>query len=383
MPRLLWLGLHYLMIAALLLACDHQQSVPTGSTDIQSILSGQAHEGFQRADSPRTFHFPADHGPHPQFKLEWWYITGNLTSQQQQHFGFQITFFRFALSPQQTQRDSHWANNQMYMAHFAITDVAQAKFHHFQRMSRAALDLAGAQTTPFKVWVYDWTLQSETQDFFPLSLTAQDNDINIKLNFQSEKPLILQGTHGLSQKSRAPGNASYYYSFTRLLTTGQIHMGNNIYQVTGLSWMDREWSTSTLAKNQIGWDWFALQLSNQQEIMFYQIRQKNGQADPMSRGTHVHPDGQTTPLLPSEVNIKILKYWTSDTGITYPNAWQISIPKYAINLSIIPYIANQEINLSMRYWEGAVKINGSMGQEQVSGHGYVELSGYAKKPTKH
>jgi len=384
MARLLWLGVNYLaylLMATLLLACDHQQSMPAGSTDIQSILGGEAQEGFERAESPRRFRFPDDHGPHPQFKLEWWYITGNLTSKQQ-HFGFQITFFRFALSSQQTQRDSHWASNQMYMAHFAITDVAQAKFHHFQRMSREALDLAGAQTKPFKVWIYDWALKSETPDFLPLALTTQDKDIKIKLRFQSEKPLILQGTNGLSQKSSAPGNASYYYSFTRLLTSGQIHIGKNIYQVTGLSWMDREWSTSTLAKNQIGWDWFALQLSNQQEIMFYQIRQNNGQPDPISRGTHVHPDGQTTPLLHSEVNIKVVKYWTSDTGITYPNAWQISIPKYRINLSITPYIANQEINLSMRYWEGAVKIEGSVGSEQVSGHGYVELSGYTATPKK-
>ncbi len=332
--------------------------------------------GFAHVTEPRPLIFPADHGPHPAYRSEWWYYTGNVTTAAGRHFGFQLTFFRSVLTPKIIERPSAWSTNQIYMAHFALTDVSGKRFQAFERFSRAALGLAGAQAQPFRVWLEDWSVEGLGEETFPMRLRAAQDGIAIDLTLQNTKPIILQGDNGLSQKG-AGGNASYYYSLTRMPTQGRVYIDGQDFSVQGLSWMDREWSTSALEKDQVGWDWFALQLSNHHEVMFYQIRQRDGSIDPSSSGILVYADGSTRLLTPDTVQIEILDFWQSPhSGTIYPSHWRLHIPVEEVELEIVPYLADQELNLLVRYWEGAVQIQGRYKGQQVNGSGYVELTGY-------
>ncbi len=348
----------------------------------QALSSGET-SGFARAYVPREFLFPADHGPHPEYKHEWWYITGNLRDETGRHFGFQLTFFRFALKPETARRTSDWATNQLYMAHFAVSDVAGQAFRRFERFSRAAAGLAGATATPFRVWLEDWFLEGtggKAVDAMPsLRLYAQAQDIGIDLVATSDKPIVLQGERGLSRKSATPGNASYYYSATRLRTKGLIRVGGQRFTVEGLSWMDREWATSALDRDQIGWDWFALQFADDYELMFYRLRMRDGSAHAFSQGVLVAPDGSVRQLSADRVRLEVRDYWTSGrTGTRYPSNWRLSVLDNDMQLQIEPYLPDQELDVSVRYWEGAVKVIGTHKGMPVHGDGYVELVGYSR-----
>lgn len=344
---------------------------------VADVLSGDD-AGYARAFEPRPFSFPADHGPHPTFKTEWWYYTGNLQTAEGRRFGFQLTFFRSALSPEPVKRTSAWATHQVFLAHFALSDIANRRFYAFERFSRAAQNLAGAQRQPFRVWLEDWSVEGAGNDALPMRLRAAQDGIAIDLSLHSAKPPVLQGDRGLSQKGPEPGNASYYYSLTRMPTRGTLQIGDHRFDVQGLSWMDREWSTSALSRDQVGWDWFALQLDDGREIMFYQLRQREGRADPLSKGSLVQPDGTVRVLTSDDCLIEVLHHWQSPrSGIRYPSGWRIRIPIEYLELEVIPHIADQELDVSIRYWEGAVRVQGRAQQQPVAGHGYVELTGYA------
>lgn len=344
---------------------------------IAKLLSGGNTAGYARAYGPRAFSFPADHGPHPQYRQEWWYFTGNLATLQGRRFGFQLTFFRIALAPAPVARDSDWATNQAYMAHFTISDIAAGRFHTFERFSRAALKLAGASARPFRVWLEDWSAEGMGENGLPLHLQAAQDAVAIDLTLGSLKPPILQGEQGLSRKGPAPGNASYYYSLTRMPTRGTIRVGSETFKVEGLSWMDREWSTSALGEGQVGWDWFSLQLSDGREVMFYQLRQRDGSTDPFSGGTLVRTDGSSRSLGPDDVELRVLAHWRSPgTGVRYPSRWAFRIPDEGLELEVAPYLAGQELDLSVRYWEGAVQAQGNAHGRPVTGSGYLELTGY-------
>ncbi len=342
--------------------------------------------GFARADRPRVLRFPDDHGPHPAYRTEWWYYTGNLKSAAGRHFGFQLTFFRTALNapPGRVKRTSAWGTQDVYMAHFALSDVEARRFHAFQRLSRAALGLAGASAAPFRVWLEDWSATGEMAVGQPVSmqLSAEEQDVALHLRLRADKPLVLHGQNGLSQKGPTAGQASYYYSFTRLLSTGVVRLGDEEFQVQGLSWMDREWSTSVLSDDIQGWDWFALQLTNGQELMVYQLRPQSGDSRPLSSGSLVAADGTTQTLGSADVQIKVLHTWQSPTdGTTYPAKWRLRIPGAAMDLTITPYLADQEMHTLIRYWEGAVRVQGSVQGRPLEGDGYVELTGYAENKT--
>ena len=227
---------------------------------LADVMTNRNSEGFARATTPRKFVFPDDLVAHPEFQTEWWYYTGNLQTEQGRHFGFQFTIFRNAINPDSIKRSSGWATNQVYMGHFAVTDVDDEKFYAFERFSRGANELAGAQSKPFGVWLEDWRVEStqqETTNPAPnMKIQAAENGISINLDLQNTKPVVLHGDRGLSQKGAEPGNASYYYSLTRMNADGQIQINDNSFKVTGLAWLDREWSTSALDKDQAGWDWF-------------------------------------------------------------------------------------------------------------------------------
>ena len=346
------------------------------SLNFRDLLSGSDNDGFERAIEKRQFSFPKDHGPHPTFKTEWWYFTGNVEDKKGRKFGYELSLFRFAIESEPVKRTSKWVTNNVYMGHFALTDVEQGNFYNFERFARDGAALAGAQPEPFRVWVEDWSVESARGEGQPWRLRAEREGIAVNLLLTPEKGIVLQGNEGLSQKSEESGNASYYYSIPRLATTGTIAVKKKSFEVNGRSWLDREWSTSALSNDQSGWDWFALQLSNGYDIMFYQLRLKEGGVDPFSAGKLIAPDGSTIPLSPEDVEIKVLEKWESPLGGSYPIKWNLNLKKEGLLLVVEPLIRNQELNLSIRYWEGAVKVTGKQRGMPLSGKGYVELTGY-------
>lgn len=341
---------------------------------VAGVLGGDAPDadGFARVTGPRPLVFPDDHGPHPDYRHEWWYFTGNLRAADGRRFGYQLTIFRIALAPQAAPRASAWAFNQLYMAHFALTDVAAGRFHAFERFARGALGLAGAQAQPFRVWLEDWRIAGAGDDMFPLALVATQDGVAIALNLARDRGYVLQGDNGYSRKSADPGNASYYYSATRLVTGGTVTVDGRTVDVSGTSWLDREWSTSALGPEQAGWDWFALQLDDGRDLMYYRLRNKDGSASEFSAGMLLAPDGAIEKLGANDVVLEELAHWRSPrTGTRYPSRWRLRLPAHALSLDIAPVIADQELDLSVRYWEGAVSVVGAVG-----GAGYVELAGY-------
>lgn len=348
--------------------------------EVQAQLVATADDaaGFARAEGLRPLEFPADHGPHPDYQTEWWYYTGNLETGGGRHFGYQLTFFRRALVPpaQRQDRPSNWAANQVYMAHFALTDVAGGRYQAFERFARGAAGLAGAQGTPYHVWLEDWSAEEVEPNV--VRLRATQDGLTIDLLLTDRKGPILQGDGGYSQKGPEPGNASYYYSQTRLASSGTVQVVDEIYQVNGLSWMDHEFSTSALAPDQVGWDWFALQMDDGRELMVFQIRKVDGSVDPFSSGTLVTPDGSTRHLSRDDFEIRVGDTWRSPhSGATYPSQWTVRVPLADLTLDVEPYLADQELNVSYAYWEGAVQIRGEQAGSVISGSGYVEMTGYA------
>ncbi len=358
-----------------------QQQPGEARATVSGLPSGASEYNteFARALQPRAFVFPADHGPHPDFQTEWWYYTGNVTDATGRHFGYQLTFFRRALLPlQEVQaRESALAPSQIYFAHFAVTDSAADKHASAERFSRGAGGLAGANADPYKVYLENWSAVGLNQTGDAIRLSAQNGAYSITLTLKSIKPIARHGNQGLSAKSDTPGNASYYYSFTRLQTEGSIQTESGAFDVTGQSWMDHEWSTSALGPNAQGWDWYALQLSDQRELMLYRFRNTDGTIDPVSGGTLIQPDGSTRVLRQDQIVIDVLDQWRSpDNGAVYPVKWRVRIPDYSVDLQVEARIKDQQMNVSITYWEGAVKITGQSDNAPVTGVGYVELTGY-------
>ncbi|WP_455384569.1 lipocalin-like domain-containing protein [Acidihalobacter prosperus] len=370
----------------LLLAACGQQSGDAGrgaGIDLQQALDGGDTAGFARALAPRSFVFPADYGPHPRFRTEWWYFTGNLRDKQGRPYGFELTFFRIALAPHRPAGASHWLTNQLYMAHFAVTDASAGRFVAHQRFARGALGLAGARARPFRVWAGDWSVRGAAGGGFPWHLRAADETADLRLKLMPRQGVILNGEHGLSRKGPAPGDASYYYSMPRLAAAGKLRVGGRTLSVSGTVWLDREWSTSALAPDQVGWDWFALRLDDGSDLMFYRLRDRSGRTDPYSAGTWVSPQGQVEHLAADAVRIDVLGHWDSPHGGRYPARWRLRVPSLGLDVEVQPLLANQELNLAVRYWEGAVRVRGSRAGKTVSGNGYVELTGYAgARPVK-
>ena len=360
-----------LLLVFALVACEAQQPVNTPAVRVEQVLGAQPDAGFARAFEPRAFQFPEDHGAHRDYAIEWWYLTGNLLTASGRRFGYQFTLFRVALRPGEALQDSAWRTQQIYMGHMAISDIDAARHYSAERFARAAAGLAGARAAPFEVWLGPWSMHADN-DLFPLTVAAQSEDIGLSLQLQSgNKPLVLQGERGLSRKSATPGNASYYYSFTRLPTRGELRIGDTMYTVQGDSWLDREWSSSALDRQQTGWDWFSLQLDDGRDLMYYQLRTRQGGVDAFSSGSLVAADGEVRSLLPDQVTLTPLRYWQTEDGTRYPVGWRLQAPEPGLDLEVQALLDDQFMNHSVRYWEGAVEVSGSH-----TGKGYLELSGY-------
>lgn len=340
--------------------------------------SNQEIINYKKAIDIRDYKFPEDLGAHPEYLTEWWYYTGNLLTEDGRHFGYQLTFFRRAISDQfEISSTSEWASNQIYLAHFAVTDTSSNQHYVFDQISRGSAGLAGTAVDPlFSIWLKDWQIVQLEDNVYRMKAGSDDVEINFILT--DLKGISFHGDAGLSQKGSEIGNASYYFSQTRLETMGTIRISNEEFNVKGFSWMDHEFGTSTLGSNQIGWDWFSIQLDNNTEINLFQIRQEDGSISEFSSGTIIYPDVKTENLENDEFKIEVLETWQTSDQIKYPNKWDINIEQMNLKMEITPVIDDQEMNLFFRYWEGAVRINGTFNGQDISGYGYVELTGYAQ-----
>ena len=334
-----------------------------------------------QAQEPRTWHFPRDHGAHPEYQTEWWYYTGNLLDTAGRRYGYQLTFFRFGVNQDADTLANPWQLRDIYTAHAAITMEEGKTFCFKERVSREGPGLAGTRTDRMEIWLFNWSAGMRDG---AILLEAYDAGLEIKLTLQPLKPPVLHGEGGLSRKGSVPGQASYYSSLTRLETRGTLRAGadNTPLSVTGLSWYDHEFGSNQLAPGQEGWDWFSLHLSDGRELMLYMIRKADGAVEEFSSGTLVEADGTWRHLRLSDFTVRVLKRWDSlQSGARYPARWQMRIPSAQIELLVTPLISNQELitgrSTGIIYWEGAVNAAGISQDAPITGQGYAELTGYA------
>ena len=368
-------ALRALLLPVLLLifnaAC--QPAKPVAKLKPGDVLGTAVHSGFDRAIQPRAMHFPRDHGAHPRFKTEWWYLTGHLWSGQRE-FGYQVSLFRFGLRPGASTAEDSWRADQIYMAHFALTDLEAGVFHAAERLSRGAAGLAGAATEGLDVWVEDISMSLREG---VLRVRAADRGYLLDLELTPTRSPLLHGEHGLSRKSATAGNASYYYSMPRWSGAGLLRSPEGDFQVTGDGWLDREWSSGSLSAEHSGWDWFALQLDDGSELMLYRLRYREGGADAFSQGTFIGPGGDPVILSAGEVRFGIKRRWESPVSrARYPVAWRIEIPTLELAVDLEALADDQELDLSFRYWEGAARVSGRRQGNPVTGRAYLELTGY-------
>jgi predicted secreted hydrolase len=340
---------------------------------------------FRLATPGYQYVFPRDHGSHDDFRTEWWYYTGHLTAKNGRQFGYQLTFFRRGVPRNRVKTlPSQWSITQLYLAHFAISDLSDEQFHYDERISRAGLGKAGAEPGGLQVWVDQWSAESPMTGPLTQQLRASNDSIGLELTLSPEKPLVVHGVGGVSRKGGAAGQASHYYSFTRLATTGALTLGTERFDVTGTTWMDHEFGSADLAEDLVGWDWFGIQLENGTDLMLYRLRRADGSTDPASSGTFVDRDGRTQHLTVNDFSMEPSTFWTSPkTNARYPQRWHIVIPSMQLSLDIIPQLAGQELVTSrstqVTYWEGAIEVNGVAQGKTIKGQGYMELTGYAER----
>jgi predicted secreted hydrolase len=324
------------------------------------------------------YEFPRDHFDHPDFQTEWWYYTGNVKSSDGHRFGFELTFFRQAVS-RDAAKIHLWDVRDLYLAHLALSDLEGHEFYHEERTSRAGPGLAGVSATDGRLWNGNWQIQWQGGE---QQLQAANARFQLEFTLHSAKPPIVNGENGVSQKADGPGRASHYISLTRLATNGRITLGGKIFDVTGLAWMDHEFFTHQLENNQVGWDWCSVQLDDATELMVFRIRRNDGSTDPYSAGTFVAADGTSTHLRSSDFSLQPLQEsWTSTSNhAVYPIRWAISIPKLGIALAVQTSLPSQEITggtkITPSYWEGAVTFTGHKQKLPAAGVGYLEMTGY-------
>ena len=325
------------------------------------------------------YEFPRDFFAHPAFQTEWWYTTGNVKASDGRSFGYELTFFRQAVSRDESQRGS-WDIRDLYLAHLALSDLDGGHFYHAERINRAGPGIAGVNAPDGKVWNGNWSAvwnKDGTQQ-----LVAQDDDFQFSFILRSEKPPVIHGENGVSQKAEGVGRASHYFSQTRLATTGTIEVKQRKFGVSGLSWMDHEFFTHQLSAEQAGWDWFSIQLEDKTELMLFILRRKDGTIDPFSAGTYVDASGKWLHLRVMDFSLQPQgAIWKSPvTGAAYPIEWNISVPNLDLSLAAKTKLAQQELTGTTKfaptYWEGAMEFSGTRANAVIHGAGYLEMTGY-------
>ena len=373
--RIIGIGLTILAVVIFGFSLVEPLSGSEVSANTQLAIPETDISGFSQAIDPWDWQFPQDHGAHPDFQTEWWYYTGNVATEDGRRFGYQFTIFRRAISPENYVSDSEWRTDQIHMAHFTISDIAEEEFYHDVRYSRGGAGLAGAVADPvYRVWLEDWQVIGENEDATLQRITAETEDFGLDVQLEQVKPPALQGDNGLSPKSDEVGNASYYYSLTRLLTSGTITINDETFEVTGNTWMDHEFSTSALGGQAQGWDWFGLIFDDNTELMVGQIRLTDGDKEPAFGGLMINGDGSTRYLAADDFTITSTDTWISPhTDAEYPSGWEIELKgDEGFAITVTPLQNDQELHgTGIEYWEGAVRIEGDK-----TGYGYAELTGY-------
>ena len=338
-------------------------------------------EGWRQAAPGHVWQFPRDHGSHPEYRIEWWYYTGNLASDRGRRFGYQVTFFRVGVDPA-PENPSRWAVRDLHMAHLALTDLESGRHRFGERLDRGGLGWAGARAGTLEVWNGGWRA---SLDGGLHRLEVVDRSFGVDLRLEPGRGPTLHGEDGLSRKGPSAGNASHYYSMTRMPTTGRVRLDGEWIDVAGASWMDHEFGTTFLEPGQVGWDWFSLQLDDGADIMVFQLRRADGRPDRHSAGTWIGADGIAAPLDGSDVRLVPGRRWTSPgSGAAYPVEWRVEVPGRRAILDVAAALDAQELDTAastgVTYWEGAVTVNGRVGGRQVRGRGYLEMTGYSGRP---
>ena len=355
------------------------------STEASTATAGPPVATWKSAAPGRPIVLPADHASHPDYKLEWWYYTGNLDGPQGERFGFQVTFFRVGVDPNPAGR-SRWAVRDLFMTHVALTDARGRRYLFAERLNRSGPGWAGAETERYHVWNEDWQASLDGQAHrLRASAVSNGEDgtrFGLDLTLDETMPPALHGDRGYSRKGTDPGNASHYYSLPRMPTRGTVTLEGKTFMVTGLSWMDHEFGTSFLEPGQVGWDWFAVQLSDGRSLMLYRFRRSDQARDPRSSGTLIDANGRTTAVNFEQVTMTPQRTWTSPTSrATYPIGWTLSLPREQLELTVAPVLENQELQTTestgVTYWEGAIDVSGTSAGRPVTGRGYLEMTGYS------
>lgn len=337
---------------------------------------------YESAEPGYEYDFPEDHFEHPNFAMEWWYYTGNLADAGGRKFGFELTFFR-AASGREEAASTAWDLNQVYVAHFVVTDVAGQRLIHRERANRSGPGLAGASVETGTIWNGNWSAKFLLGDAAAPTqkLQAWDEAVSLDLLLEPAKAHVIHGEDGISRKGGEDGQASHYVSFTRMRTSGTLTIGGTAHEVQGLSWMDHEFFSEDMASGAVGWDWLSIQLDDQTDLMIAGIRLSNGEYSPYSHGTLVDPEGLATRLSSDDILLVPGRIWQSDeTGAKYPVEWSLRIPRAGLSLDVRPLHDAQEIVSRSAglptYWEGPVVYSGSRSGTPVNGGGYLEMTGY-------
>ena len=365
------------LLPALLLGAGCGVSEAPEQTSDFAVLA-QSAEGYASARPGYVLEFPRDHGSHPDYRIEWWYLTANLQDPEGRHYGAQWTLFRIAVQPpDKRQAGNAWQSSQVYMAHFAITTPeGHVAFQRFARGGEhGSMSRSGVREQPFAAWIDDWALSSTGSDWLPMEVQARQDNYSISLELTSDKPLILQGDAGFSQK-HPEGGGSFYYSQPFLAASGELELDGQRIPVSGLAWLDREWSSQFLQGEQTGWDWFSLHLESGEKLMLFQLRQRPGEIQPgnFRHGVLISPQGGKKLLNPEHIVFQALEK-TPVAGRKLPTRWRIELPQIERTLEIEALHSDQWMNVDFPYWEGAVIVSGE--GPQNSGRGYMELTGYA------
>ncbi|MEZ9395578.1 lipocalin-like domain-containing protein [Vibrio splendidus] len=362
----------------LLLGCD--ESTQPSAQNMGSILGTETQTENETAIDKAQFSpvvkgiditFPADHQAHPSFRHEWWYLTANLIDENGNALGVQWTQFRFAAAPQDSgngTKKTTWQSQQIYMAHSAVTN--KDKHYADEKWSRGQDELAGVDSSPFRVYLDDWQWTSTTDDLFPATLNASSEQFGYSLKLTNNAPYQKQGEQGYSIKSGDGKVASYYYSQPFINVSGNVTIDGVTHQVSGKGWIDREWSSQFLLDSQQGWDWFALRLSDETSLVVFQLRNSTTGKASYSHARLMKQDGSGITIKQQNISLTAIKQTEID-GRDYPTEWQVSIPSQQIELTVSALNPNAKMPLSVPYWEGPIVIKGSH-----SGSGYMELTGY-------
>lgn len=352
-------------------------------------FAGDGPSGFLQVTPPCHLEFPRDHAPHPGFRNEWWYYTGNLKSETGRHFGYQLTFFRYQLTPfggsaGWPDPPSAWRSRQIYIGHAAVSDISAKRHLQAERVGREGLEGLGiggwvqyGQDVTLFLPGWSAAILSDSQQ-----LAAAGDDFAFQLALRPTKPPVKHGINGYSRKGSTSERASCYYSFTRLETSGTITLAGKSFPVKGESWMDHEFSTAPLEPGTVGWDWFSIQLADQSEFMIFLLRLEDGGLSPASSGSYIDSLGVLRHLDRGYFDVRVRDTWRSKaSGAVYPSEWQIRIPLLGIEVEVKSNLLDQEMRTSastgVTYWEGSVSAKGVKGGSPIKGQGYVELTGYA------